>query len=76
MALIFILTIVSILLVTQVVLYSYGLYSFNEVVFADGAVSDNMQLLEFLYNKVTMFYQYCGSDGYDADRCDFVKTSS
>lgn len=35
----------SAIVVTQVKLYSSGLLSYNEVVFADGAVSDNMQLL-------------------------------
>ena len=63
-------------MVASVVLFEKGVMSFNEVVFADGAVSDNMQLLEFLYNKITMVYQYCGEGDFEADRCEFVKSSS
>lgn len=35
-----------------------GLDSYMDVIFADAAVSDNMQLLEMFYNKAILFYQY------------------
>jgi hypothetical protein len=58
-----IITVFAILLL-GCVLYQYnlfakGLKSFNDVIFADGALSDNNQLWEIVYNKMLTADQYC-----------------
>jgi hypothetical protein len=35
-----------------------GLYEVRDIFFADGAVSDNMQLTEFMYNRAMNFKQF------------------
>jgi hypothetical protein len=42
------------------VLFEQGFRSFNDVMFGDGAVSDNNQILEIMYNDVHMSRIYCG----------------
>jgi len=39
-------------------LFDLGLYEIKDIFFADGAVSDNMQLTEFMYNRAMNFKQY------------------
>lgn len=36
-----------------------GFGSFNDAMFGDGAVSDNNQILEIMYNDVLMSKVYC-----------------
>ena len=41
------------------VIFDTGFDSFNSVMFGDGAVSDNNQMLEILYNNILMSKVYC-----------------
>ena len=50
-------TLLSILL-AQYFIGNKGLSSYMDIIFADAAVSDNMQLLEMFYGKAIQFYQY------------------
>lgn len=60
-----ILLIISILLVIEFFslrkLFVVGFDSFNNVMFGDGAVSDNNQILEIMYNDVLMSRVYCSA---------------
>lgn len=62
--------------VGQIFIYIQGLESYNEVIFADAAVSDNMQMLEILYNKIIMYEQYCKAEQFDAKNCRLAKQSA
>lgn len=53
-----------------------GLASFNEVIYADSAVSDNMQLLEILYNNIMMFDQHCSGNVTSADCLALSRSAS
>lgn len=46
------------LVVTTYILFNLGLYEIKDIFFADGAVSDNMQLTEFMYNRGMNFKQF------------------
>jgi hypothetical protein len=48
------------ILLSQFLMGKYGLSSYMDIIFADAAVSDNMQLLEMFYGKAIQFYQYFG----------------
>lgn len=51
-----------------------GSSSFNEVIYADSAVSDNMQLLEMVHNNVVVSGMFCGEgENYDRDECEWLK---
>jgi hypothetical protein len=54
-----------ILLLVEYLIGKDGMQSFMKIIFADAAVSDNMQLLEMFYGKAIQFYQYF-SDRYGA----------
>jgi hypothetical protein len=54
----FISTLLSCLVVLTYVLFDLGLYEIKDIFFADGAVSDNMQLSEFLYNRAMNLVQF------------------
>ena len=54
----FISTLLSCLVVTTYLLYDFGLYEIKDIFFADGAVSDNMQLSQFLYNRAMNIVQF------------------
>lgn len=56
------------------VLETRGLDSFNEIIFADSAVSDNMQLMEMIYNSIIMLGQHCHVSP-DPVRCQETKNS-
>jgi len=61
----------------QVYLYKAGLDSFNMVVFADAAVSDNNQLFELAYNRIVMTKSYCFSNkNTSIERCSHLLQSS
>ncbi len=49
---------ISVLIVVTYMLFDLGLYEVRDIFFADGAVSDNMQLTEFMYNRAMNFKQY------------------
>jgi 5'(3')-deoxyribonucleotidase len=46
------------LLIIQTIIGTRGLASFEKILFADAAVSDNMQLLEMFHGKAILFHQY------------------
>lgn len=48
----------STLVISTYVLFNLGLYEVKDIFFADGAVSDNMQLTEFMYNRAINFRQF------------------
>lgn len=49
-----------ILLLAEYMIGKGGMDDFMEVIFADAAVSDNMQLLEMFYGKAVQYFQYFG----------------
>lgn len=55
--------------------FDIGFDSFNSVMFGDGAVSDNNQMLEILYNNILMSRVYCKMKNYD-DRCQYLLDST
>lgn len=64
-------------MVGQYVLFSSGLHSFNNVIFADGSVSDNNQLLEIIYNEMLTTRSYCHSNSlYAMERCEYLLKSA
>ena len=48
----------SFLIIGTYVVFNMGLYEVKDIFFADGAVSDNMQLNEFMYNRAMNFKQF------------------
>ncbi len=48
----------SALILGTYILFDLGLYEIKDIFFADGAVSDNMQLTEFMYNRAMNFKQF------------------
>lgn len=64
--------ILSYLVVVTHFLFDLGLYEIKDIFFADGAVSDNMQLTEFMYNRAMNYKQYKG----DMTRLVGIKQSS
>ena len=48
----------SLLVVGAYIFFSLGLYEIKDIFFADGAVSDNMQLTLFMYNRAMNFKQF------------------
>lgn len=55
-------------------IFSSGFGSFNDVMFGDGAVSDNNQIYEMLYNNILMGKIYC--KGEESARCAYLKKST
>lgn len=51
----------SLLAIGTYVFFSLGLYEIRDIFFADGAVSDNMQLTLFMYNRAMNFKQFSQS---------------
>jgi hypothetical protein len=48
----------SSLVIGTYIFFDLGLYEVKDIFFADGAVSDNMQLSEFMYNRAMNFKQF------------------
>jgi hypothetical protein len=48
----------SLLIIAAYIVFSLGLYEVKDIFFADGAVSDNMQLTLFMYNRAMNFKQF------------------
>jgi hypothetical protein len=48
----------SLLVAGSYVFFNLGLYEIKDIFFADGAVSDNMQLTLFMYNRAMNFKQF------------------
>jgi hypothetical protein len=59
----------------QCFLFQTGMESYNQIIFASSAVSNNNQLLEIVYNRATTLYTYC-SDSATAQRCAFLLTDT
>jgi hypothetical protein len=53
---------VSVLVMGTYKVYDSGLYEVRDIFFADGAVSDNMQLSEFMYNRAMNYVQFKGNE--------------
>lgn len=53
------------LLLLQLIIGINGLSSYEKILFADAAVSDNMQLLEMFYGKAIQLYQYGSQASHD-----------
>lgn len=55
-------------------IFSSGFGSFNDVMFGDGAVSDNNQIYEILYNNILMGRIYCKEE--ESARCTYLKKNT
>jgi hypothetical protein len=55
-------------------IFSSGFGSFNDVMFGDGAVSDNNQIYEILYNNILMGKIYCSEE--ESSRCAYIKNTT
>jgi hypothetical protein len=55
----------------QSYLFSTGMKSYNQIIFASSAVSSNNQLLESIYNYATSLNYYC-SNSSEMIRCNNI----